>query len=92
LLSYADDYHSLFTLAHEMGHGLHFAWIGETQTYFNSHPPMVLAEVASVFNELLLLDYLLERANDQPELQRVLLVRLIEDQLNLLFRQSTISS
>jgi len=47
--------------------------------------------VASVFNELLLLDYLLERANDQPELQRVLLVRLIEDQLNLLFRQSTTS-
>ena len=74
-----------------MGHGLRFAWIGETQTYFNSHSPMVLAEVASVFNELLLLDYLLERANDQPELQRVLLVRLIEDQLNLLFRQSTTS-
>ena len=91
LLSYAADYNSLFTLAHEMGHGLHFAWIGEAQTYFNSNPPMVLAEVASVFNELLLLDYLLERASDQPQLQRVLLVRLIEDQLNLIFRQSTIS-
>ncbi|MEN9216324.1 MAG: M3 family metallopeptidase [Gloeomargarita sp. HHBFW_bins_162] len=91
LLSYADNYNSLFTLAHEMGHGLHFAWIGDKQTYFNSNPPMVLAEVASVFNELLLLDYLLEQAHDQPELQRVLLVRLIEDQLNLIFRQSTIS-
>ena len=91
LLSYADNYNSLFTLAHEMGHGLHFAWIAEKQTYFNSNPPMVLAEVASVFNELLLLDYLLAQAADQPELQRVLLVRLIEDQLNLIFRQSTIS-
>ncbi|MCS7030534.1 MAG: M3 family metallopeptidase [Gloeomargarita sp. SKYG116] len=91
LLSYTDDYNSLFTLAHELGHGLHFAWIGENQTYFNSNPPMVLAEVASVFNELLLLDYLLAQAHDQRDLQRVLLVRLIEDQLNLLFRQSTIS-
>jgi oligoendopeptidase F len=91
LLSYADNYNSLFTLAHEMGHGLHFAWIGEQQSYFNSNPPMVLAEVASVFNELLLLDYLLEQASDQPDLQRVLLVRLIEDQLSLIFRQSTIS-
>ncbi|APB33078.1 pepF/M3 family oligoendopeptidase [Gloeomargarita lithophora Alchichica-D10] len=91
LLSYADNYNSLFTLAHEMGHGLHFAWIGEAQTYFNSNPPMVLAEVASVFNELLLLDYLLAQASDQPDLQRVLLVRLIEDQLSLIFRQSTIS-
>jgi oligoendopeptidase F len=34
-----------------MGHGLRFAWIGETQTYFNSHSPMVLAEVASVWQK-----------------------------------------
>ncbi|MEN9208620.1 MAG: M3 family metallopeptidase [Gloeomargarita sp. GMQP_bins_120] len=91
LLSYTDDVHSLFTLAHELGHGLHYTWISEKQTYFNSSPPLVLAEIASVFNELLLLDYLLDQADRQPDWQRVLLVRLIEDQLNLLFRQSTIS-
>lgn len=90
LLSYTDDYNSLFTLAHEMGHGLHFAWIGDRQTYFNSNPPMVLAEVASTFNELLLLDYLLQQA-DSPAVKQALLTRQLEDQLNLLFRQSTIS-
>jgi oligoendopeptidase F len=90
LLSYTDDYNSLFTLAHEMGHGLHFAWIGDRQTYLNSNPPMVLAEIASTFNELLLLDYLLKTAND-PALKQSLLTRQLEDQLNLLFRQSTIS-
>nr|WP_225938385.1 M3 family metallopeptidase [Leptothermofonsia sichuanensis] len=90
LLSYTNDYNSLFTLAHEMGHGLHFAWIGDRQTYFNSNPPMVLAEIASTFNELLLLDYLLKTASD-PTLKRSLLARQLEDQLNLLFRQSTIS-
>ncbi len=91
LLSYTNDYNSLFTLAHEMGHGLHFAWIGDRQTYFNSNPPMVLAEIASTFNELLLLDYLLKTAGDDAALKKSLITRQLEDQLNLLFRQSTIS-
>jgi oligoendopeptidase F len=43
-----------------------------------------------VFNELLLLDHLLATVDD-PVLRRRLLTRNIEDQLNLLFRQSTIS-
>ncbi|MBF2096799.1 MAG: oligoendopeptidase F [Gloeomargaritaceae cyanobacterium C42_A2020_066] len=91
LMSYTNDYNSLFTLAHEMGHGLHFAWIGDRQSYLNSHPPMVLAEVASTFNELLLLDHLLTDAQNQPQVRQALLTRQLEDQLNLLFRQSTIS-
>jgi oligoendopeptidase F len=91
LQSYTNDYSSLFTLAHEMGHGLHFAWIGDRQTYFNSNPPMVSAEIASTFNELLLLDYLLQQAEGDKALTQALLTRQLEDQLNLLFRQSTIS-
>lgn len=91
LMSYTDDYNSLFTLAHEMGHGLHFAWIDDRQSYFNSNPPMVLAEIASTFNELLLLDYLLKQAKADKALTKSLITRQLEDQLNLLFRQSTIS-
>jgi oligoendopeptidase F len=91
LLSYTEDYNSLFTLAHEVGHGLHFAWISDRQSYFNSNPPMVLAEIASTFNELLLLDYLLKQAEDNPQLKQTLITRQLEDQLNLLFRQSTVS-
>ncbi len=93
LLSYTNDYSSLFTLAHEMGHGLHFTAIGEQQSYYNSNPPMVLAEIASTFNELLLLDYLLKDAERRGDaaLSRTLLTRQLEDQFSLLFRQSTIS-
>jgi oligoendopeptidase F len=91
LQSYTNDYSSLFTLAHEMGHGLHFAWIGDRQSYFNSNPPMVSAEIASTFNELLLLDYLLKQAEGDKALTQSLITRQLEDQLNLLFRQSTIS-
>ncbi len=50
-----------------------------------------MAEVASTFNELLLLDYLLKDAGDDKNLRKYLLTRQLEDQLNLLFRQSTIS-
>ncbi|TAD74949.1 MAG: oligoendopeptidase F [Oscillatoriales cyanobacterium] len=90
-LSYTEDYSSLFTLAHEIGHGLHFAWIDPQQTYFNSNPPLVLAEVASTFNELLLLDYLLDHHCSDPATERALITRQLEDQLSLLFRQTTIS-
>jgi oligoendopeptidase F len=92
LLSYTDDYESLFTLAHELGHGLHYELIAQSQTFINSDPPMVLAEIASTFNELLLLDHLLERPEGtDAATRRFLLARNLEDQLNLLFRQSTIS-
>lgn len=91
LLSYTNNYNSLFTLAHEMGHGLHFTCIESTQSYFNSNPPMVSAEVASTFNELLLLDYLLKSSASDRQLAKALITQQLEDQLNLLFRQSTIS-
>jgi oligoendopeptidase F len=90
LLSYTEDYNSLFNLAREIGHGLHFTYTSDRQSYFNSKPPVLLAEVASTFNKLLLLDYLLERASDDKPLRKVLLTQQLEDQLNLLFRQSTI--
>jgi oligoendopeptidase F len=90
LLSYTDTANALFTLAHEMGHGLHYERIRAHQSYVNSDPPMVLAEIASTFNELLLLDYLLKENRD-PNVARSLLTQQLEDQLNLLFRQSTIS-
>lgn len=91
MLSYTQDYNSLFTLAHELGHGLHYAWTGDRQSYFNASPPLVLAEVASTFNELLLLDHVLNTTEDDPALRQTILAQQLEDQLNLLFRQSTIS-
>jgi oligoendopeptidase F len=91
LLSYTEDYYSLFTLAREIGHGLHFAYASDRQFYFNSKPPVLLGEIAATFNKLLLLDYLLKESSDDKHLRQVLLRQQLEDQLNLLFRQSTIS-
>ncbi|NEQ26199.1 MAG: M3 family oligoendopeptidase, partial [Microcoleus sp. SIO2G3] len=90
-LSYTEDYKSMFALAHGVGQGLHFALTSDRQTYFNSKPSAMLAEVASSFNELLLLDYLLKEAGNDKHLRQVLLTQQLEQQLNLLFWQSTIS-
>lgn len=90
-LSYTEDYHSLFTLAHQVGQGLHFGRTRDHQTYFNTQSPLLLAEVASIFNKLLVFDYLLKGATDDPHRQQAVLTRMLEDQLNLLFYQSTTS-
>jgi oligoendopeptidase F len=90
-LSYADDFNSLLNLAHHVGQGVHFGRACDRQTYFNSKPPLLLAEVAASFNKLLLFDYLLKDAADDEHRRQALLTRLLEDHLNLLFYQSTIS-
>lgn len=90
MLSYTNDYNSLFSLAHELGHGLHYMEIQKHQPYFDSDPPVVLAEVASTFNEFLLLDYILKQSLE-PNLARTFLTQHFENQLNLLFRQSAIT-
>ena len=90
-LAYTKDYNSLFTLAHQVGQGLHFARTRTNQSYFNSQPPLILAEVASNFNKLLLFDYLQKEAADDKSRRQALLARLLDDQLNLLFGQSTIT-
>jgi oligoendopeptidase F len=53
LLNYTGSLRDVFTLAHELGHGLHDL-LAAGQTYLNYHPPTVAAETASVFGEMLL--------------------------------------
>jgi oligoendopeptidase F len=90
-LSYAENFKSLLTLAHHVGLGVHFDRACDRQTYFNSKPPLLLAEVAASFNKLLVFDYLLQDAADNEHRRQALLIRLLEDQLHLLFYHSTIS-
>ncbi len=89
-LSYTNTYASLFDLAHAIGHGIHYERIRTRQRYLNSHPPTVLAELAGIFNQLLLLDDLITGCDDPEQIQTLLAYQL-EDHLDLLFHQSTIS-
>ncbi len=64
LLNYNDDYESVSTLAHEWGHTLHTVLANATQPYPTADYSIFVAEVASTFNEALLLDLMLKTAPD----------------------------
>ncbi len=67
LLNYNETLDYVFTLAHEMGHTMHTMLAEETQPYATSGYTLFVAEVASTFNERLLLDYMLEHSTDPKE-------------------------
>ncbi len=76
----------VFTLAHELGHGVHFA-LARRQTPLNFSPTTPMAEVASVFGEIQLSRYLREQETD-PLIRRAILSGMIEDAIATIFRQT----
>ena len=67
LLNWTDLLNDVFTLAHEMGHNMHSYYTGLNQPFVYANYSIFLAEVASTFNENLLLDYLIENAESKDE-------------------------
>ena len=67
LLNYQETMDAVFTLAHELGHTLHSIHSSEAQPYSTADYTIFVAEVASTFNERLLLDYMLENSDDSLE-------------------------
>ena len=67
LLNWADLLNDVFTLIHEMGHNMHSYYTGKTQPYPYANYSIFLAEVASTFNESLLLDYLIGHSDKKEE-------------------------
>ena len=67
LLNWTGNLNDVFTLAHEMGHNMHSYYTGKTQPYPYANYSIFLAEVASTFNESLLLDYLIEQASSKSD-------------------------
>ncbi len=63
-MNYDGTYSNLSTLAHELGHTMHSWYSSQAQPYVNSDYATFLAEIASTFNENLLMDYLLKSEKD----------------------------
>jgi oligoendopeptidase F len=85
-LNFGGTISDVFTLAHELGHGMHFA-LSAGQSPLNFHTGMPLAETASVFAELLLLRRLLESADADPDARRRLLDRQVHGAMNTAWTQ-----
>lgn len=89
LLNYTGNLRDVATIAHELGHGLHFV-LAQKQTMLNYHAPLPLAETASVFGEMLLTRSLLEKESD-PSVKIALLCAKIEDIIATTFRQNVLT-
>jgi oligoendopeptidase F len=66
LLNYGGRRDDAFTMAHELGHGIHDV-LAARNGIFHQLPPMTVAETASTFGELLLLERMLGRAGSDRE-------------------------
>ncbi|MCL2054806.1 MAG: oligoendopeptidase F [Oscillospiraceae bacterium] len=68
LMNYTDDYYSLSTLAHELGHAVHqYNSAQNNKNLYDGSPTIFTSEVASTVNELLLSDYMVNNAKTDDE-------------------------
>ncbi len=87
LMNYVDNLDSVYTMAHEFGHALHTVLASENETILTFHAPLVLAETASVFAEMLLTRKLLaEEANKEHRIQ--IIAAKLEDFFGTISRQT----
>ena len=85
LLNYTSRRRDVLTLAHELGHGVHFA-LAARQGIFHQSTPLTLAETASVFGETVVFGRLLEE-DTAPASRLALLAENLEDMIATVFRQ-----
>jgi oligoendopeptidase F len=85
LLNYTSRRRDVLTLAHELGHGVHFA-LAARQGVFHQGTPLTLAETASVFGETVVFGRLLAQ-DSTPSSRLALLAENLEDTIATVFRQ-----
>lgn len=87
LSNFLGDFSSVSTIAHEMGHALHSYLSNKNQPYPKADYSIFVAEVASTFNEALLMSHMLRRVKD-PKERLFLLGEQLESFRQTLFRQA----
>lgn len=85
-LNYQGKVTDVATLAHELGHAIH-AMLAFKHNVFAFHSALPMAENASTFAEMLLVDRLLEEEDD-PAVRRDLLFRQVDDAYATIMRQA----
>jgi len=87
LANFNGDYDGVLTVAHEMGHAMHSFFSNRRQPFATADYSIFVAEVASTFNEALLLRQMLERAAGRDE-RLFLLGSYLDGIRGTLFRQT----
>ncbi|OHE77192.1 MAG: oligoendopeptidase F [Verrucomicrobia bacterium RIFCSPHIGHO2_12_FULL_41_10] len=87
LMNYQGTLNDVLTLAHEMGHSMHSLLSRKNQSYIYAQYPIFVAEVASTFNEQLLLKMLKTKVKSKKE-KAYLINYEIEGIRGTIFRQT----
>src|SRR4030095_5924186 len=87
LMNYNDDYESVTTLAHEWGHAMHSYLANKAQPYVTADYSTFIAEIASTFNEEMLLQRMLKTARSDDE-RLLYLGSALESLRGTFFRQA----
>ena len=87
LINYNGQYNDVSTLAHELGHTMQSYYSNQAQPYPLAGYPTFVAEVASTFNESLLIDYMLKQIKDD-DTRLSLLGNYLENIKGTVFRQT----
>jgi len=82
-----DVFEDVFTLAHEAGHSMHSFYSAKHQPFLYYHYTIFVAEVASTFNEQLLIEHMLKNAQSDRE-RAYLINRALDDIRSTIFRQT----
>ena len=85
LVNYNGTARDVSTVAHELGHAIH-AMLADHHNVFNTHSSLPLAETASTFAEMLLVDRLLEEETDEA-VRRDILFAQVDDAYATIMRQ-----
>ncbi len=89
MVNYTGTLRDISTVAHELGHGVHQS-LAAKMGYYNSDTPLVLAETASVFAELLVFKAQLALLSDPKEKQAFICQKL-ESIFATVFRQTAMN-
>ncbi len=87
LLNYSETLDDVFTVAHEAGHSIHTMY-SQTQPATLQNYTIFVAEIASTFNEHMLLDYLMDSNESTKEEKIMLLQKSIDEIMGTFYRQT----
>ncbi len=87
LLNFVETKRDISTIAHELGHSMHSYYSNQSQNILDSNYTIMVAEVASTVNEILLASYQIEEEKDKRK-KAELIYELLEMIRSTLFRQA----